>query len=104
MSLSRQFGNWLHHGGKVYVFCYDVVKRHKHGICVNNEARTISEKFLEISRLNNLPNELIREILDESKQYLPRKFDEMSGKFRFRPKFVVQPRISSTGVGNTIEQ
>ena len=66
-SLSRQFAWRLDHSGKVHMFCYEVVYLHKHGLR-EQWRTTFSEKFLTISRLTNVPTELICEISDESEQ------------------------------------
>ena len=55
------------------------------------------------SRINAI-KEYVAEISSRSKQYMPRKFAEMSSKFRFGQEFVEKLGISSTGVCITFAQ
>ena len=43
-TLSRQFGWRLDRSGEVHMFCYEVVYLHKHGVCMNNDARLSPKK------------------------------------------------------------
>ena len=53
-----------------------------------------NEFSLEISSRINAIKEYVAESSSRSKQYMPRKFAEMSSKFRFGQEFVEKPGIS----------
>ena len=63
-----------------------------------------NEFSLEISSRINAIKEYVAESSSRSKQYMPRKFAEMSSKFRFGQEFVEKLGISSTGVCITFAQ
>ena len=74
------------------------VPNHKFSQIFFERMNNCNEFSLEISSRINAIKEYVAESSSRSKQYMPRKFAEMSSKFRFGQEFVEKLGISSNFV------